>query len=269
MCAFTEVKLTLLCYQTNAQIPRKKCFRTNNPSISMPARKCAPKRKPAAKRKSSTTGTRRPSSATKRPSTATRRRSSACATRSRSRTVSASSSCAPCRDPYMLDEAARCGPVACVDEYGRQLKGFVRNKQGECVPKNCGPGYVFNYATGKCVTQNSYHGQHLLRVKKFNEAVQAKVQAQRIIDNYNPDYDKDEKLQKTYGSMLGGINEIAAAQRDYDQEYSKFLIERQQQFATQQEKALRRRAKSTTICAPTQHRPLAKSDSHWASMWTH
>lgn len=237
----------------------------------MPARKTPAKRKPAAKRKSSTTCTRRQSSTTttrKRPSTApTRRRSSACATRS-SRTV-VGSSCAPCGDPYMLNEAGRCGPVACVDENGRQLKGFVRNRQGECVPKKCAPGYVFNYATGKCVSQNSYQGQQLLRVKKFNDAVQAKAQAQRIIDNYNPDYKDNEKMQKTYGSMLGGIDQIAAAQQDYDREYSQFLKERQEQFAKQQRKSLERRAKSTMICAPTQYRPLAKSNSHWASMWTH
>lgn len=169
----------------------------------------------------------------------------------------------------MLDEVGACGPVACVDSEGRQLKGFVRNRQGECVPKKCATGYVFNYATGKCVSQNSYQGQQLLRVKKYNDAVQTKAQAQRVIDNYNPKYDDDEKLQKTYGAMLGGVDQIAVAQRDYDNEYRQFLRERQDEFAAQQEKLMRRRAKSTTICAPSQHRPLAKSNSHWAGMWTH
>lgn len=195
----------------------------------MPAKKCsprktAPKRKPAAKRKSCTT--RRASTASKprsRSASTCRRSSAACVT--------------GCRSPYMTNSSGKCGTVPCVDANGNPLMGYVRNSRGECAPKSCGAGYVFNYATGKCVSQNTPMGQQLLAVKKFNDAIQAKAHAQKIIDNFEPKYDANSVEEKTYGAMLGGTDAVAKAQASYRASLATMQKQRQLKYQEQLNKA--------------------------------
>ena len=211
---------------SNASTPQSK----NMPAKKCSTRKSAPKRKPAAKRKSSTT--RRASATTRRPSTASRPRSRSASSCCARRSVSA---CATgCRSPYMVNGSGKCGSVPCVDEKtGNPLIGYVRNSRGECAPKNCGAGYVFNYATGKCVSQNSAMGQQLLAVKKYNDAELAKAQAQKVLDNLRPVYTAGSVEALTYGKMLGGTDKIAEAQAEYQQNLRSMQKERQQAYQKQ------------------------------------
>ena len=170
----------------------------------------------------------------------------------------------------MPNEAGTCGPVACVDKVGNPLKGYVRNNKGVCMPKNCGNGYVFNYATGNCVSQNSHTGQELLRIKKVNDAIQAKQNAEQIIRYYKPTLTWDDPNdQKTYGRMVGDYSDISGAQQAYQDDLNAFRAQRQRDFEAKMLKEYEEKAKRTKSCYPKVVRPCAKSTSPWASFWTH
>lgn len=254
------------CYR----IEQKKYLDTgsNAPTLqskNMPAKKCstrksAPKRKPAAKRKSSTT-TRRSSSTTRRPSTASRSRSrsaSTCGARGSSMACTTG-----CRSPYMMTASGRCGAVPCVDGAGNPLMGFVRNSRGECAPKNCGAGYVFNPATGKCVTQNSYMGQQLLQVKKVNDAHRAKAEAQKVIDQYDkasPFTDSAE--DKLYKSMIGGTGAIAEAQSAYRTKLAETQKQRQENYEKQLQKAYDLEVQRSKLMSSARSRPCSATSPY-------
>ena len=167
----------------------------------------------------------------------------------------------------MRNEVGACGPVACVSADGSPLVGFTRNSQGECTPKKCGRGYVLNYLTGNCVSTNSYEGQELLRVKKYNDAVQAKVNAQRIIDN-KPEF-KDEKTRASFNAMLGGYDNIAKAQADYQKDLNQFRLKRQKQFQEELAKAQERKTECASRCYPSSHRPYATSSTPYSWAYNH
>lgn len=237
----------------------------------MPARKTT-SRKTATKRK---TPTRRTSSASRTRSTASKSRSatkSRTASKSRSRSRSACgsrSSCGSvCRSPYMKNEVGACGPVACVDETtGRPLLGYTRNSQGVCAPKKCGRGYVFNYLTGNCVSTSSYEGQELLKVKRHNDAYQARINAQRIIDT--PIEFKDDKTRASFKSMLGGYDRVADAQASYQTDLNNFRKERQKLFQAELVKAQERRSQSASRCHPSSHRPCATQSTPYSWAYNH
>ena len=210
---------------SNASTPQSK----NMPAKKCSTRKSAPKRKPAAKRKSSTT--RRASATTRRPSTASRSRSrsaSACCARQ-----SVSACTTGCRSPYMMNSGGRCGTVPCLDSKGNPLIGYVRNSSGECAPKNCGAGYVFNYATGKCVSQNSALGQQLLAVKKHNDAQLAVNMANENMALYKNPYDSASAEYLTYEALTGGADKIAEVQNNYRRKVLEAQKKRQKDYETQ------------------------------------
>lgn len=233
------------------------------PAAKKSTRKCAaPKRKPAAKRKSSTTT----------------RRKSATATRSRSRSCSSSRCATPrrstsagsvgCGSSYMRSEdTGRCGPVACVDSNGYPLRGFVRDSQGNCAPKKCGAGYVFNPATGKCVSQNTYAGQKLLAVKKYNDAFQARADAQKILDQ--PPVFTDPHEQATFQKMLGGSQKIASVQREFMEKQRLEAMARNTKYEQQLQKLRaydQQRASASAASCPTPYMPFSSSSNPWVRM---
>ena len=215
----------------------------------MPAKKCAT-RKPAAKpkRKSACKPAAKPkrrTSACKKKTTTPRSRSVS-RSRSASSCRSRSSSCAPCRDPYMMTSSGSCGPVACVDSAGNPLSGYVRNSQGECAPKKCGAGYVFNEANGKCIPQNTYLGQKMMIIKKYNDASRAKEHAQKILDAMDKALDEQQLFtgddKDKYPQFLGGSGDVAKAQAAYRKALRKQNAERQLNLRTHYENEEKRRA---------------------------
>lgn len=167
----------------------------------------------------------------------------------------------------MKNEVGACGPVACVGEDGSPLLGYTRNSQGVCAPKKCGRGYVFNYLTGNCVSTNSYEGQELLKVKKYNDAVQAKENAERIISN-KPEF-KDEKTRGSFQAMLGGYNQVAAAQAAYQTDLNAFRKQRQLDFQKELLKAQERKAECASRCYPSTHRPCATRSTPYSWAYNH
>lgn len=229
----------------------------------MPAKKCstrksAPKRKPAAKRKSSTT-CRRSSATTRRPSTASRsRRASTCGARGTSIACTTG-----CRSPYMMTGSGKCGAVPCVDEDGNPLMGFVRNSRGECAPKNCGAGYVFNPATGKCVTQNSYMGQQLLQVKKVNDAHGAIDAAQKVIKQYESASPFTESAEdQIYKGMIGGEEAIASAQKDYRTKLAAEQKKRSDLYQKQLEEAYNLELQRSKLMNAARSRPCSATSPY-------
>lgn len=121
---------------------------------------------------------------------------------------------------------------------------------------------MFNYANGKCVSQNSYEGQQLLRVKKYNDAVRARAAAQKMMERYEPIFDKSEKDQATFGAMKGDLSQIAASQRAYEQAHREFQLERQRRFDRQQRKVYLEQMERLKLCpGKSADRPHAKSNS--------
>lgn len=228
------------------------------PAAKKSTRKCAaPKRKPAAKRKSSTT-TRR------KLATATRSRSRSCSS-SRCSTPRLGASDAGCRSSYMRTDTGRCGPVACVDSNGLPLRGYVRDSQGNCAPKKCGAGYVFNPATGKCVSQNTYAGQHLLAVNKFNNAVRAKDEAEAVMNGW-----KDADVQATFKKMTGNNDHIAGLQQGYLTDRQTYEKERNKQYQDQLKKLReynQKRASASAASCQQPYMPFASDSSNpWVRM---
>lgn len=184
---------------------------------NMPAKRCSRTTTAAAKKKAA---------AAKKRAAACRKKS---VSKTRSRTRSRSSSCASssCRQPYLKTSSGACGVVPCVDGSGNSLMGYVRATNGTCAPKKCNAGMVFNPATGGCVSQKTYEGQHLLNVKKFNDAKIAYDKARLIVQN--PPKFEDE----IYGRMLGGYDEVAKVQMEYAAERNAYRLQRQQDLQKQ------------------------------------
>lgn len=167
----------------------------------------------------------------------------------------------------MKNEVGACGPVACVGEDGSPLLGYTRNSQGVCAPKKCGRGYVFNYITGNCVPTNSYEGQELLKVKRHNDAFQAKENAERIL-KHKPVF-KDEKTRSSFEAMLGGYNEVAIAQAAYQKDLKEFRAQRQLQFQAELRKAQERKAECASRCYPSSYRPCATRSTPYSWAYNH
>jgi len=165
----------------------------------------------------------------------------------------------------MLDQSGRCAPVRCVSKNGTPLVGYVRDAEGNCVPKDCGKGYVFNYATGKCVRRDTREGINLLAIKKYNDACRARDEADAIIRNYKPRFEGDE--HQTYGQMLGGTDTIAAAQKAFQDSRRKHEADRDRQYAERLRKAAEQQRQMSSEMAPHYPAPCGKSSSPWASFW--
>ena len=145
-----------------------------------------------------------------------------------------------------MTSSGSCGTVACVSSAGDPLSGFVRNSQGECAPKKCGAGYVFNAANGKCIPQNTYLGQKMMVIKKYNDASRAKEQAQKILDAMDEAKNKDELFtgddKDKYIPFLGGSDDVAKAQAAYREALRKQNAVRQQTLTEHYQNEEKRRA---------------------------
>lgn len=162
----------------------------------MPAKRCS--RKTTTKRKSVT-----------KKKTPCRRKSTATCRRRKSTSTCRRRASSTCRQPYLRTAGGYCGTVPCVDPDGNPLAGHVRGADGTCAPRKCPAGYVFNYATGNCVTKNSYQGQELINVKRYNDAQLALEKAQKVLNN------RPTSAVAIYNDMLGGSEQISAVQARY------------------------------------------------------
>lgn len=155
--------------------------------------------------------------------------------------------------------------MKCVSENGTPLLGYVRNSEGQCVPKDCGRGYVFNYATGKCVRRDSREGVNLLAIKKYNDAIRAKKEAEEIMQNYQPNFKGGEA--ETYGKMLGGTDKIAKVQQEFIEARRAHQAQRDKQYAERLQKAAEQHRKMSSQMASPYAEPCGPPSSPWASFW--